>query len=83
MRIVRKTGGQDRLVDLERTMDSMNGQLREIQGELNRFKTEPLSVRVWRNLVNLNSKQEFMSAVCNRRVRPNTKIMVSHDDPRA
>ena len=73
--------GTDRLVDLERTVDSLNGQLREMQWELYRAKVEPLPVRLWRNLVSPKGGQEFMSAVCNRRARPNTK-MVSHADPR-
>ena len=72
----------DRLVDLERTVDSLNGRLREMQWELYRAKVEPLTVRLWRNLVSLKGGQEFMSAVCNRRARPNTK-MVSHAHPRA
>ena len=74
--------GTDRLVDLERTVDSLNGQLRKMQWDLYRAKAEPLPVRLWRNLVSLKGGQEFMSAVCNRRARPNTK-MVSHADPRA
>ena len=74
--------GTDRLVDLERTVDSLNGQLREMQWELDRAKAEPLPVRLWRNLASRKGGQEFMSAVCNRRARPNTK-MVSHADPRA
>ncbi len=74
--------GTDRLVDLERTVDSLNGQLREMQWELYRAKAEPLPVRLWRNLVSLKGGQEFMSAGCNRRARPNTK-MLSHVDPRA
>ena len=72
----------DRLVDLERTVDSLNGQLREMQWELCRVKAKPLTVRLWRNLIYLKGGQEFMSDVCNRRYRPNTK-MVSHADPRA
>jgi hypothetical protein len=72
----------DRLVDLERTVDSLNGQLRKMQWDLYRAKAEPLPVRLWRNLVSLKGGQEFMSAVCNRRARPNTK-MVSYADPRA
>ena len=82
MLTVGKSFGTDRLVDLERTVDSLNGQLREMQWELYRAKGEPLPVRVWRNLVSLKGGQEFMSAVCNRRARPNTKVM-SHADPRA
>ena len=74
--------GTDRLVDLERAVDSLNSQLREMQWELDRAKAEPLPVRVWRNLVSFKGGQEFISAVCNRRARPNTK-MVSHADPRA
>ena len=73
--------GADRLVDLVRTVDSLNGQLREMQWELYRAKAEPLPLRLWRNLVSLKGGQEFMSAVCNRRARPNTKMM-SHADSR-
>ncbi len=72
----------DRLIDLEQTVDSLNGELRKIQWDLYRAKAEPLPARLWRNLVSLKGRQEFMSAVCNRRARPNTK-MVSHADPRA
>lgn len=64
----------DRLIDLERTVDSLNGQLREMQGELYRAKAKPFTVRVWLNLVNPKGGQEFMSAVCNQRYRPNTKV---------
>jgi len=72
----------NRLVDLEQTMESLNGELRRIQCELYRIKAEPLPARLWRNLVSRTGGQEFMSAVCNRRARPNTK-MVSHADTRA
>lgn len=72
----------DRLVDLERTVDSLNGQLREVQWKLYRAKAEPLSMRLWRNLVSPKGGREFMSAVCNRRARPNTRMVV-HADPRA
>jgi hypothetical protein len=65
----------DRLVDLERTVDSLNGQLREMQWELYRAKAEPLSMRLWRNLVSPKGGREFMSAVCNRRARPNTRMV--------
>jgi hypothetical protein len=69
-------------VDLKRTVDVLNGQLREAQGELYRIKAEPLFVWLWRNLMSVKGRQEFMSTVCNRRVRPNTR-MVLHADPRA
>ena len=82
MLTIGRSFGTERLVDLERTVDSLNGQLREMQWKLYRAKEEPLPVRLWRNLVSFKGGQEFMSAVCNRRVRPNTK-MVPHADPRA
>jgi hypothetical protein len=82
MLAVGKSFGTMRLVDLERTVDSLNGQLREVQWELHRAKAEPLSVRLWRNLASFKGGQEFMSAVCNRRARPNTKI-VTHAHSRA
>jgi hypothetical protein len=75
------TGGRtlvtERLVSLERTIDSLNGQLREVRWELGHARVEPLPIRLWRNLVGSRSEQEYMSTVCNRNVRPNTKV-VSH-----
>ncbi len=80
------TGGRtlvtERLVSLERTIDSLNGQLREVRWELGHAKAEPLPIRLWRNLVRNRSEQEYMSTVCNRNVRPNTKV-VSHGRSRA
>ena len=71
-----------RLVDLERTVDFLDGQVRKMQGELHRAKAVPITIRLWRNLLGRKGGQEFMSAVCNRCVRPNTKL-VSHVEPRA
>ena len=71
----------DRLVMLERTIDVLNGQLREVRWELGHTKAEPLPVRLWRNLVGAKSEQEYMSTVCNRNVRPNAKV-VSHGGSR-
>ena len=71
----------ERLIDLERTVDFLNKQLRKMQGDLYRAKAEPLPVRFWRNLVRLKGGAKFMSTVCNRRARPNSK-MVTHADPR-
>ena len=82
MLIAGRSFGTGRLVDLERTVNSLNGQLREMQWVLDRAKAAPLPIRLWRNLASRTGRQEFMSAVCNRRARPNTK-MVSHADPRA
>lgn len=76
MQTIGRAVATDRLVDLERTVDSLNGQLREMQWELYRAKAEPLPIRLWRTLVP-HKTGAFMSAVCNRRIRPNTKV-VSH-----
>ena len=77
---VSRSFGAERLVDLERTVDSLNGQLREMQ--LYRVKSETLTGWLWRNLMSLKGGQEFMSTVCNRRARPNARMVV-HADPRA
>ena len=71
----------ERLIDLERTVDFLNKQLRKMQGDLYRAKAEPISVRLWRSLVSLKGGPKFMSTVCNRRARPNSK-MVTYADPR-
>jgi hypothetical protein len=71
----------DRLVDLERTVEFLKGQVRKMQGELHGAKAMPIPIRLWRNLVGLKGRQEFMSAVCNQCVRPNTKL-VTHVEPR-
>jgi hypothetical protein len=76
-----KVFGTERLIDLERTVDSLSGQLRKVQWDLYRAKSEPLPTRLWRNLVSLKGGQEFMSTVCNRSARPNTKV-ISYADPR-
>jgi hypothetical protein len=82
MLTIGRSFGAARLVDLERTVDSLNGQLRKMQWDLYRAKSEPLPIRLWRNLVSLKGRQEFMSTVCNRCARPNTKV-ISYADPRA
>lgn len=66
---------KERLIDLERTVDVLNGQLREMQWELRKTKAGSLTERFWKNLMSPLQGSEFMSAVCNRRVRPNTKVV--------
>ncbi|NJN49076.1 MAG: hypothetical protein HC805_03915 [Alkalinema sp. RL_2_19] len=65
-----------RLTDLERTVDALNGQLREMQWELQQAKGSSLTERIWNNLINPRQSRVFMSAVCNRRIRPNTKVVI-------
>ena len=64
-----------RLIDLERTVDALNGRLRDMQWELQQAKTGSITERFWKNLRGHLQGSEFMSAVCNRRVRPNTKVV--------
>ncbi|HKY72644.1 MAG TPA: hypothetical protein VJL88_12060 [Nitrospira sp.] len=59
---------QDEFLDLQRTVDELSEQLREVQWEL-QHKNEPF----WKGLGFRKGASEFMSAVCNRRIRPNVK----------
>ncbi len=69
------TATKERLMDLERTVDTMNGRLRDMQWELRQAKGHSLTERFWKNLIGFRQGSEFMSAVCNRQVRPNTKMV--------
>jgi hypothetical protein len=82
MFVTGKSYRTEQLIDLERTVDFLNRQLRKMQRDLYQAKAAPLPIRFWRNLVSRNGRQKFMSAVCNRCARPNIK-MVSHAEPRA
>lgn len=64
----------DRLTELEQTVDILNDRLREMQWELQQTKSHSLTERLWKNLTRNGQSREFMSAVCNRRIRPNTKV---------
>lgn len=68
-----------RLMNLERTVDTLNGRLRDMQWELQRAKSSSLTERLWRNFTSARHGGEFMSACCNRRARPNMR-MVDHAD---
>jgi hypothetical protein len=72
----------ERLMDLERTVEALNGQLRHMRWELQRAKADSLRERFLKNLINPSPSRAFMSAVCNRRARPNIKV-ASHGGPRA
>jgi hypothetical protein len=79
------TGGsltKERLIDLERTVDALNGRLREMQWELQQARGHSLTERLWNNVMSPRQNRVFMSAVCNRRIRPNTKV-VHHDGSNA
>ncbi|MDF0677539.1 MAG: hypothetical protein P0120_24850 [Nitrospira sp.] len=67
---------KDRLMHLERTVNVLNGRLRDLQWELQRTKAYSFSLteRIWRNLVGARQQSRFMSTVCSRRVRPNMRV---------
>ena len=67
----------ERGFDWERTVHAVNGQLREARLGLEPVRPAPLTTRLWRNLIGVKSEDRYMSAVCNRNVRPNNKL-VSH-----
>jgi hypothetical protein len=69
---------KDRLVVLERTVHVLNGQLRDMQCELQQARGGSIKERLWNNFLGPWQGAAFMSAVCNRRARPNTKV--AHDD---
>jgi hypothetical protein len=66
---------KERLMDLERTVDTLNGRLRDMQWELQRVKNDSLTERLWKNLTVSRRGGVFISAVCNRRARPNMRIV--------
>lgn len=72
---------KDQLMDLERTVAALDSRLQSIQRGLQRSTAGSLVER-FRNLLRSKQGSQFMSAVCNRHVRSNTKL-TSHDSPRA
>jgi hypothetical protein len=75
MLTVGRSSNRDRLVTLERMVDALTGRLREVQWELQQTKTEAIAARAWRGLLHPNRNGAgFMSEMCNRQVRSNTKV---------
>ena len=74
------TGGRNikhtQLRDLQQTVDSLVWQLRAVQLEI-QHKKEPF----WKTF-SPRLESEFMSAVCNKHVRPNIKVMAQADSGR-
>jgi len=66
---------KERLMDLQRTVDCLQGRIQDMQWELRHATQRPLTERWWKNLLGARSSNAFMSACCNRRVRPNTKMV--------
>jgi hypothetical protein len=66
---------KDRLRTLQQTVDTLEGRLQDIQCELRHAQGVSVTERVWKNLLAPWQGNAFMSACCNRRVRPNTKVV--------
>lgn len=74
MAITRRGLADERLMDLERTVAQLTGRLRDMRWELQQVRGGSVTERLWKNF--MSSRQGvFMSAVCNRRIRPNTKVV--------
>jgi len=71
---------KDQLMDLERTVAALDNRLQSIQRGLQQSTAGSLVER-FRSLLWSKQRGQYMSAVCNRHVRLNTKLM-SHDSPR-
>jgi len=75
--LVERQATKTRLMDLERTVDALTGRLKDVQWELHLVRSQSLTERLWNNLISPRHTSEFMSACCNRQVRPNMR-MVEH-----
>ena len=72
---------KDQLMDLERTVAALDNRLQSIQRGLRRSAPGSLA-ECFRSLLRPKQGSQFMSTVCNRHVRLNTKL-TSHDSPKA
>lgn len=70
---------RNRLLYLEHTVQQLNGRLREMQGELRQVKVRSTTTRWWSTWMGAKPEDLYMSAVCDRRIRPNRKV---NDDDR-
>jgi len=62
-----------RLMDLERVVELLHGQMHALQRELDQSRSWSSSGQLRSNFLSLRRNHQFMSAICNRRIRPNTK----------
>lgn len=69
----RTTLTKDHLMGLERTVAALDNRLQDIQWDLQRGQASSLIERFW-SLMRPKQGRRFMSAVCNQRVRSNTKL---------
>ncbi|MCP9470767.1 MAG: hypothetical protein NNA31_12295 [Nitrospira sp.] len=62
-----------RLMDLERLVTLLNGHLRALQRELDQIGARSSAPRPWLIWPHQRRNQLLMSAICNRRIRPNLR----------
>jgi hypothetical protein len=62
-----------RLTDLERLITLLNGHLRALRQELDQHSAGSSAYRPWLTWGNQRQKRLFMSAICNRHIRPNLR----------
>ncbi|MCS6897160.1 MAG: hypothetical protein NZM29_04240 [Nitrospira sp.] len=62
-----------RLMDLKRIVALLNGQLRALQQELDQTDAQSLTHHPWLIRQSPRRHQLFMSAICNRHIRPNLR----------
>jgi hypothetical protein len=65
---------KERLMNLQRTVDTLQERVEDMQCELRQAK-RPMVERLWSSLLPAKQSNAFMSACCNRRARPNTKMV--------
>jgi len=75
MMVMRQGISKQQLMHLERTVEALNGRLRDMQWELQQTKGQSFTERFWKNFMIPRQGSAFMSAVCNRQIRPNTKVV--------
>jgi hypothetical protein len=66
---------KERWISLQRTVDTLEARLQNVQWEIRQAKGLTISERLRRNLLGPWQSNGFMSACCNRRIRPNTKVV--------
>jgi hypothetical protein len=63
----------NRLMDLERVVILLNGHLRALRQELDQHSAGSSAYCPWLTWGNQRQKRLFMSAICNRHIRPNLR----------
>ncbi|MCP9446757.1 MAG: hypothetical protein NNA22_04195 [Nitrospira sp.] len=73
MTMIEQPATYNRLLDLERLVTLLNGQLQAFKQELDQAGARSSAHQSWLIWHNRPRNQLFMSAICNRRIRPNLR----------